>query len=139
MCSRHSKRCLWCQQPLSTTTAKSSQTNKTFKIYHQVNCKSSFVIYLLECYIYNIQHIGKSETPLNSHRKNVKNPIAVVPCKHFIKHDHYFKNHGKFIIIEQLRNIRKTSIKTLKERINNEKTSGSWNLRLKRHLVWTKT
>ena len=67
-------------------------TNKTFKIYHRVKCKSSLVIYLLECYICNIQYVGKSETPfnirLNNHRKDVKNPNAMPACKHFNRHDH---------------------------------------------------
>ena len=43
-------RFLCCQQLISTTTFISNQTNKTFKIYHRGNCKSSFIIYLLECY-----------------------------------------------------------------------------------------
>ena len=114
-------RCLCCQQLISTTTFKSNQTNKTFKIQHRVNCKSSFVIYLLECYICNIQYVGKSETPFNirlsNNRKDVKNPNAIPAYKHFNRHDHDFKNHGKISIIEQLRNIRKTSIETLKERL----------------------
>ena len=117
----NSTRCLCCQQLISTTTFKSNQTNKMFKIYHRVNCKSSFVIYLLECYICNIQYVGKSETPfnirLNSHRKNVENPNAIPACKHFNRHDHDFNNHGKIIIIEQLRNICMTSTETLKERL----------------------
>ena len=117
----NSTRCLCCQQLISTTTFKSNQTNKTFKIYHRVNCKSSFVIYQLECYICNIQYVGKSETPfnirLNNHRKDVKNPNAIPACKHFNRHDHDFNNHGKIIIIEQLRNIHTTSTETLKERL----------------------
>ena len=72
-------RCLCCQQLISTTTFKSNQTNKTFKVCHRVNCKSSFVIYLRECYICNIQSVGKSETPfnirLNKQRKDVKIPM----------------------------------------------------------------
>ena len=102
-------------------TFRSNQTNKTFKIYHRVSCKSSFVIYLLQCYICDIQYVGKSETPFNirlsNHRKDVKNPNAIPACKHFNRHDHDFNNHGKIIIIEQLRNIRTTSTETLKERL----------------------
>ena len=113
--------CLCCQQLISTTTFKINQTNKTFKIYHRVNCKSSFVIHLLDCYICNIQYIGQSETPfnirLNNHRKDVKNPNVIPACKHFNRHDHDFNNHGKIIIIEQLRNIHTTSTETLKERL----------------------
>ena len=108
-----------CQQLISTTTSKNNQNNKTFKIYHRVNCKSSFVICLLECYICNIQYVGKSETPfnirLNNHRTDVKNPNAIPTCKHFNRHDHGFNNHEKVIIIEQPRNIRTTSTETLKE------------------------
>ena len=119
--SCNSTLCLCCQQLISTAIFKSNQTSKTFKICHRVNCKSSFVIYLLECYICNIQYVGKSETPfnirLNNHRKDVKNPNAIPACKHFNRHDHDFNNHGKIIIIEQLRNIRTTSTETLKERL----------------------
>ena len=90
-----------------------------FKIYHWINCKSSFVIYLLEWYICSIQYAGKSETPfnirLNNHRKYVKNSNAIPASKHFNKHDHDFNNHGKIIIIEQPRNISTRSTGTLQE------------------------
>ena len=105
---------------ISTTTIKSSQTNKTYKIHLKVNCKSSVVIYLLRCYVYNIQYDGKSETPFNikpnNQRKDFKNPNAIQAFKHFNKNKHDFNNHGKIIIIEQLRNISPTSTETLKER-----------------------
>ena len=94
--------------------------NKTFKIYQWVNCKSSFVIYLLECYNCNIQYVAKSETPfntrLNKRRRDVKNLNAIPAWKHFNRHDHDFNYHRKIIIIEQLRNIRALSADTLKER-----------------------
>ena len=120
----NSTRCLCCQQLISTTTFKSNQTNKTFKIYHRVNCKSNFVIYLLKCYICNIQYVRKSETPfnirLNNHRKDIKSPNAIPACKHFNRHDHDFNNHEKIIIIEQLRNILTASSETLKERLKQQ-------------------
>ena len=85
---------LFRQQLISTTTFKSNQTNKAFKIYHRVNCKSSFVIYLLEC---NIQYVGKSETPfkirLNNHRNDVKNPNAISTPKYFNRQDYNFNNY----------------------------------------------
>ena len=37
--------------------------------------------------------------------------------KHLNRHDHDFNNHGKIIIIEQLRNICTTLTETLKERL----------------------
>ena len=95
----NSTHCLCCHQLISTTTFKSNQTNKTFKIHHRVKCKSSFVIYLLECYIYNIQYVGTLETPfnirLNKHRKDVKNLNAVPASKHLNRHDHDFNKHKK--------------------------------------------
>ena len=123
----NSTRSLCCQQLISTTF-QSNHTNKRLKIYHRVNCKCSFVIYLLECYIFNIQYVGKSETSFNirhnNHRKDVKNLNATPVCKHFNRHDHNFNNNGKIIIIDQLRNIRTTANETLKERLNSKKTSG---------------
>ena len=117
----NSTRCLCSQQLISAATFKSNQTKKTFKIYHRANCKSSFVIFLLECYICNIQYVGKSETPfyirLNNRRKEVKNPNAMPACKHFNRLDHDFNNHGRFIIKEHLRNILATPTETLKERL----------------------
>ena len=57
---------------------------------------------------------------LNNHRQDVKNPNAIPACKHFNRNDHDFKNHGKIIIIEQIRNIRTTSTETLKERLKQQ-------------------
>ena len=55
-----------------------------------------------------IQYIGKSETSFNirlhNHRKDIKQPNAIESCKHFNNNQHKFSKHGKFIIIEQLRN-----------------------------------
>ena len=97
----NSTHCLWCKQLISTTKFKSNQTKKTFTIYHRVNRKSNFFIYLLECYICNIQYFGKSVTPfnirLNNHRKDGKNPNAIPACKHFNRHDHHFNSHRKII------------------------------------------
>ena len=104
--------------------SKVIKLTKRLKSTIRVNCKSSFVIYLLECYICNIQYVGKSETPFNirlhNHRKDVKNTNAIPAYKHFNRHDHDFKNHGKIIIIEQLRNICTTSTETLKERLKQQ-------------------
>ena len=38
-----------CKQIIHTTTFGSNQTNRIFDIYHNLNCKSKYVIYLLEC------------------------------------------------------------------------------------------
>ena len=111
MCPCKSMRSLYCQQLFSATTFKSTQTNKTFKIYHKVNCKSN-------C---NIPYVGNSETSfnigLNNPKKHFKNPNAILACKHFNRYDHDFNNQWKFIIIENLRNMSTKSTETLKERL----------------------
>ena len=43
------KSSLCCAQIVNTTTFESYQTIRTFKIFHKLNCKSSFAIYLMEC------------------------------------------------------------------------------------------
>ena len=65
-----------CQQVLKTITFSSTQTREAFKIFHQVTCHSSYVIYLLECVMWKIQYVRKSETfniSLNNHTKDIKN------------------------------------------------------------------
>ena len=76
-----------------------------------------------------IQYVGKSETSfnirLNNHRKDIKKPNTIEACKHFNNNEHTFTKHGKFIIIEQLRNINTTPTDCEKEKI-----FGSKNLKL---------
>ena len=43
---------------------RSNQMNRIFHIYHNLNCKSKYVIYLLECIKCNRQYFGKPETEL---------------------------------------------------------------------------
>ena len=42
-------RTLCCKQVLKTSTFMSKQTKRTFKIFSNLNSKSEYVIYLLEC------------------------------------------------------------------------------------------
>ena len=92
----YTNRLLCCQQEttafLKTTTFKSTQTRETFTIFHQFTCHSNYVIYLLECINCKIQYVGKSETSLNirlnNHRKDIKKPNTIEPCKHFNNNEH---------------------------------------------------
>ena len=92
------------------------------------------MIYLLECILCKIQYVAKSETAfnirLNNHRKDIKKLNAIEACKHFNSNEHTFSKHGKFIIIEQLRNINTTPTETLKLRLRERETFGSRNLKL---------
>ena len=47
----------------------------------------------------------------------MRKPNAKQACKHFSNNEHTFSKHGKFIIIEQLRNINTIPTETLKMRL----------------------
>ena len=96
-----------CRQLCNTTTFKNNVRGTTFKIYHETNCKSTMVIYLLECTLCRLQYVGKSETPMHhritTHRSHIKNHPNPIPVdKHFQDAKHDFNVHGSFTIIEQL-------------------------------------
>ena len=78
----------------TTTTFKSQQTNKTWKIFHDTNCKIEYVHFVMECTICNLQYIGKNETPfditLNNHRTDLKDAEAILADKHSQKSSHRF-------------------------------------------------
>ena len=61
----------------------------------------------------NLKHYLISK---NNHRTDIKKP-----CKRFNNNEHTFSKHGKFIIIEQLRNINTTPTETLKLRLKERK------------------
>ena len=116
-------RTLSCKQVVSTASFKSNQTICVFKIFHNINCKSIFLIYLLECNICNIQYVGKSDTTfnicLNNHIKDVKDPNALPADKHFTLPRHDFNKNAKFTLIEKLTNTNKVATETQKERLKN--------------------
>ena len=95
---------LCCQQKKKTNVFKSCKTGKTYKIFHQLTCKSQAIIYLFQCRICFIQYVGKSETTfnlrLNNHRKDSKKKDAILACTHFQKSNHIFQRDAKFVLIE---------------------------------------
>ena len=58
----------------------STNTSKKYKIKHQLNCTSSFVIYLATCKKCGGQYVGKSQTQLktrhSNHKREIKNKIG---------------------------------------------------------------
>ena len=99
--------CLCCKQLKNTDTFASDQTGKSYKIFHNVNCKSGNVIYLMECVLCKgKQYIGKCEWSMNrrvnSHRNDVWRAEGP-PCdKHFQLAGHNFNDHARFTIIEKI-------------------------------------
>ena len=102
-------RTLCSKQILHTTTFRSNQTKRIFHIYHNLNCKRKYVIYLLECTKYKIQYVGKAETEfnirLNNHQKDVWKPDAIPASRHFSGKNHNFNTHVKFIPIKQISHV----------------------------------
>ena len=81
----------------------------TFSIRQNVTCKSSCVIYLMECSTCEkSQYVGKSEYSLNLRMNTHRNDVwrkDCPPCdKHFQMPGHNFNVHAKFTIIEDVYN-----------------------------------
>ena len=101
--------CQCCKQLIETRTFSSQITKETYDIRHNLDCKSSKVIYLLDCQKCGAQYVGKSETPfkirLNNHRKDVNNTEATLSVsKHFQEANHSFNRDAKFTLIEKIKN-----------------------------------
>ena len=86
----------------TTATFKSQQTEKPLED------KTEYAIYLMEYTICNLQYVGKNEAPfnirLNNHRKDVKDPKAVLADKHFQKCGLRSNEHATCTIIDTLTN-----------------------------------
>ena len=61
-CNTTTKLSLCCTQVVNTKTFENYQTKSTFKIFHKLNCKSSFANCLMECTLSKIKYVGKAET-----------------------------------------------------------------------------
>lgn len=101
------KRCKCCNQLQHSSTFHSKTTEKTYKIFCNVNCKSSNVIYVLECPICGLQYVGESMQPfhkrLNGHRSDLTKKPYIPVSQHFRLPDHDLKDfdHMKILVIEQ--------------------------------------
>ena len=99
--------CKCCMQLKSTHIFKNRHNNKEYKIFHRVNCKSSNIIYLLECMKCNGRaYVGKSETAMNlrtnGHRSDAKKHHKLAVDTHFLEPGHDFTRDAKFTIIEKI-------------------------------------
>ena len=107
MFSCSANRTLYCKQMISSSTFKSQQTNKSYKIFHEVNCSSGYVIYIIECTLCKKQCVGKSETSfnirLNNHHNNIEKPDYISVQKNLV-----FNKHAKFTITDKLKNTTKS-------------------------------
>ena len=101
----------YCQQVLKWNTITSDRTGKMFKIFHQLNCKISYFIYLPQCQIYHLQYVRKVSKRrtsfyirLNNYRKDSKNKTGILACRHFQNSIHEFQRDAKFTLIKKITN-----------------------------------
>ena len=97
-------------QPSAENKHIHDPTDKTnINIFFNLNCKSEYLIGLMECILCKMQYVGKAETAFNlrfhNHRKDTKKPNSILACKHFQEKGHNFNKHAKFIIIDKLVNL----------------------------------
>ena len=50
---------------MTTLTSQSQHTQKTYKIFHKVNCSSAYVVYLVKYKLFKKQYVEKAEIPFN--------------------------------------------------------------------------
>ena len=121
-CKTTNKSSLCCTQVDNTKIFGNYQTKRTFKIFHKLNCRSSLVIYLMECTLCKIQYVRKAlNIRLNNHRKdaNGNSPKAISASIYFKQPGHNFNKHAKFTLIEQINNTNNTDIDIIKIRTLN--------------------
>ena len=100
---------LCCKQLKTCSTFQSAFNKNTFLIRHNVTCKSSCVIYLMECSLCEkLQYVEKSEYRLNlrmnTHRNDVWRTDGPPHDRHLQMPGHNFNAHSKFTIIEEVYN-----------------------------------
>ena len=123
---------LCCKQLKTWSTFQSVFNKNTFRIRHNVTCKSSCVIYLMECCLCGkLQYVGKSKYSvnlrINTHRNDVWRTDGPPSDKHFQMPGHNFNTHAKFTIIEEVYN---NSLSKLKIRSMLEHREDFWILKL---------
>ena len=91
-CPCGNARCKTCKQIQSTSTFTSKTTQKQYKIFCDVNCKTSNVIYILECPICGLQYVGESLQPfhkrVNGHRSDIKKKPFLPVNQHMVSVGH---------------------------------------------------
>ena len=100
---------LSCKQLKICSTFQNAFNKNTFVIRHNVICKSSCVIYLMQCcHCEKSQYVEKSEYSLNLRTDTRRNDLRPTDCrqcnKHFQMADYKFNAHTKFTITKQVNN-----------------------------------
>ena len=116
-----SKRCLTCRHIRTRETFKSTTTGQPFYVRATATCKTSNVIYVIECRRCRKQYVGETQNPLhirlNGHRGDINNRRTEKPVA-----AHFTPGHSlddlTIMVVEKMR-------------------SSDANLRKKRESYWT--
>ena len=92
------KRCLVYLNVAERDTFESFQTEKQYKINHNLNCNDECLIYLLSCKIFGLQYVGSTTDPFRYRWNNYKDNnrkaergvehMSADLFKHFASHEH---------------------------------------------------
>ena len=102
-----SKRCLTCQHIRSGTSVQSTVSGRTFRVHATANCKTSNVVYLIECSLCHVQYVGETRNALhirmNRHRGDIYHRHLDKPVSaHFNSSDHNLQ-HLSIMVLEVMR------------------------------------
>lgn len=88
------KGCEVCKHVTPRESAESTNSKFTYKIYGNLNCDTSNVVYLLECGKCHKQYVGQTMTPFrlrfNNHRSHVRSRPSIPFSKHMSISGHSF-------------------------------------------------
>ena len=96
-------RCKTCQHIKPVDRFKSSATGKDYRVKATANCKTTNIVYVIECNKCKLQYVGETENALhiriNGHRSDIKNRRLEKPvAKHFNLSNHSLKDLFIFVI-----------------------------------------
>ena len=101
------KRCKCCLQLQHAQVFHSKTTEKEYKIFCNVNCKTPNVVYLLDCHVCGSQYVGASVQPfnkrMNGHRSDLtKKTLLPVSLGHslvdFGRSKIYIIDHNLYLV-----------------------------------------
>ena len=82
-------RCYTCDQVQYTQTFTSRTTGEVFTIFCNLNCKTTNVIYILECGVCGLQYVGESKQPfhkrMNGHRSDLRVKPNLPLSRHLLR------------------------------------------------------
>jgi hypothetical protein len=93
------KRCKCCLQLQHTQVFHSKTTGKEYKIFCNVNCKTTNVVYLLGCHVCGSQYVGESVQPfnkrMNGHSSDLTKKTLLPVSQHFVSSGYSLVDFGR--------------------------------------------